>query len=646
MSLIVRVVAPTGRDAELVVGVLRQNGLTAVVCEDLSFLKDHEEVGPLLIAEEALKGPFVKQLSNRIRHQPQWSDLPILILTNGTRDIPQGYRTTFDHMFIGSPILLERPIRAATLVSSVRAALRARERQYEIRDTLRDRDRALFDLKFERETTQVVLDNVPVGILLADSSGRVILGNRSAERILRRPVSELSARAPYERGIVFHPDGTHVEADDYPLPRAMLSGQPIPPQDLLYQRGDGTVAWISVAAAPTFDGKGNVSGGVVAISDIDQQKRTDSNLQRSDVRFRRLIEHSTVGMIIGDFEGGITYANSAILNLLGYTPEEVAAGALRWHEITPAEFSADDEKAMEELRATGTASSYQKSLRAKDGRLLPFLVGATMIPSPRSGDASSEIAVFVTDLSTQKLAEAALIQSEKLAAVGRLAASISHEINNPLEAITNLLYLARRSSGIPADVAAFLDKADQELQRVTQISIQTLRFHRQSTKPRLITSEELLGPTLALYHGRISNSNIHLELQHRGANPIVCYEGDIRQVLNNLIGNAIDAMRSGGRLIVRTANARLRHSGIPAIRITIADTGHGIPPSVMRRMYEPFYTTKGMNGTGLGLWISRGIVEKHRGQIQTRSRLSNGYGGTVFSLVLPASPFEQYDECA
>ncbi len=648
MSLVVRVIAPTGRDAELVVGVLHQNGLSAEVCEDLSFMRSpaHHEVGPLLIAEEALKPPFVQQLSDRIQHQPEWSDLPILILTNGGRDMPQGYRTTYDHMFIGSPILLERPIRAATLISSVRAALRARKRQYEIRDTLRDRDRALAELKLERETTQVVLDNVPVGILLADSSGKLILGNRSVERILRHPVSEIAGRQAHDGWVAFHPDGRRVEAEEYPLPRALRSGEPVAPEDFLVQRGDGAIAWISVAAAPIFDEKGHVSGAVVAISDIDQQKRTDSNLHRSDERFRRLIEHSTIGMIIGDFQGGISYANPAILNLLGYTSEEVSAGALRWNELTPAEFAVADEKAMDELRATGTATTYQKSLRAKDGRLLPFLVGATMIPSARSVDASSEIAVFVADLSTQKQAESALIQSEKLAAVGRLAASISHEINNPLEAITNLLYLARRSSNIPVEVASFLDKADQELQRVTQISIQTLRFHRQSTKPRLITSEELLGPTLALYHGRISNSNIRLELQHRGAEPIVCYEGDIRQVLNNLIGNAIDSMRSGGRLIVRTGKARLRRSGIRAIRITIADTGHGIPPAVMRRMYEPFYTTKGMHGTGLGLWISRGIIEKHRGQIQARSRLSNGCGGTVFSLLLPTSPFEQYDECA
>ena len=135
--------------------------------------------------------------------------------------------------------------------------------------------------------------------------------------------------------------------------------QPIAPEDYCISAAMAAIAWISVAAAPIFDGKGIVSGGVVAISDIDHQKRTDSNLHRSDERFRRLIEHSTVGMIIGDFEGGISYANPAILNLLGYTSEEVAAGALRWNELTPAEFADADEKA---IRGTS---------RYRDRNLLP-----------------------------------------------------------------------------------------------------------------------------------------------------------------------------------------------------------------------------------------------------------------------------------
>ena len=648
MSLTVRVIAPTGRDAELVVSVLRENGLHAEVRRDLSFLSSPAggTIGPLLIAEEALVPPFLQQLSTLVAGQPEWSDLPILILTSGGRETSQSHRTSYERWRIGSPVLLERPIRAATLVSSVRAALRARKRQYEIRDTLRDRDVALTELKQERETLQVVLDNVPVGILLVGRTGNVILGNRSAARILGHSIGDMLEGIPQQRWVVYHPDGRRVAVEEFPLRRAMSNGRAIPPEDFLYQRGDGSLAWINLAAAPIFSESGAVTGGVVAISDIDTQKRADFNLHRSDERFRRLIEHSTVGMILGDFEGGISYANPAILDLLGYSVEDVIAGRLRWDQLTPPEYAAADREAFNELRSTGTAQSYQKVLRAKDGRLVPFLIGSTMIPSQRHGGGSNEIAMFVTDLSSQKQAESALIQSEKLAAVGRLAASISHEINNPLEAVTNLLYLARRSIHAPDEVESLLDTADKELRRVTQISTQTLRFHRQSTNPRVITSEELLEPTLALYSGRLLNSNIRLEVQHRGAGSVVCHEGDIRQVLNNLISNAIDAMRTGGRLVVRTEKSRGRSEGNPGMRITIADTGQGISPAVMRRIYEPFYTTKGMYGTGLGLWISRGIVDKHRGRLQVRSRSGPGRSGTVFSLVLPANPFQQQRECA
>lgn len=642
MSLVVCVIAPTGRDAELVVDLLQHNGLTAETCTDpLSLGKfDHDSIGPLLIAEEALNTATVQQLSELIRSQPAWSDLPILILTGGTRDTAHGYRTEYQRLPIGSPILLERPVRTATLISNVRAALRARERQYEIRDTLLERDRALAELKQERETLQAVLDNLPVGVLLAKSTGEIILRNRSTERILRHPVQQPPEVSPPGHWVAFHPSGRRVKPEELPLPRAIASGKPIPPEDLLYQRGDGSLAWISLTAAPIFNEKGDVTGGVVAISDIDHQKRTDSNLHRSDERFRRLIEHSTVGFIIGDFDGGISYANPAILRLLGYTSQEVATGAVRWDDLTPPEYADADRKAIEELRSTGTAESYQKAFRAKDGRMIPLLIGATIIPSQRNLGGSNEIAIFITDLSSQKQAESALIQSEKLAAVGRLAASISHEINNPLEAVTNLLYIARRNDHLPAEVESLLDNADQELQRVSQIAAQTLRFHRQSTKPRVITPEELLEPTLALYNGRLLNSHIQLELQHRGAGSITCYEGDIRQVLNNLIGNAIDSMRSGGRLVMRTGKTWLKRDNVPGVRITIADTGHGMSPATMKRVYEPFYTTKGINGTGLGLWISSGIVEKHRGRLQVYSRVTEDLSGTVFSLILPSRSIE------
>lgn len=306
---------------------------------------------------------------------------------------------------------------------------------------------------------------------------------------------------------------------------------------------------------------------------------------------------------------------------------------MRWSDINTSEYAEADRKAEEQMRSHGAADSYHKELRAKDGRRIPFLVGVTLIPSESSSAASDDIAVFLTDMSRQKQAEAALIQSEKLAAVGRLAASISHEINNPLEAVTNILYIVEQSVQ-DAETQKYMTTAQAELQRVSQIVTHTLRFHRQATNPRALTAEELLEPTLGLHHGRLSNSNIDVQVHHCGAQQIVCYEGDIRQVLNNLIGNAIDSMKTGGRLVIRTRDACLWKSNVSGVRITISDTGHGMTQEVRARIFEPFYTTKGINGTGLGLWISQGIVEKHHGLLQVRSAITEG-SGTVFSLFLP-----------
>ena len=232
-------------------------------------------------------------------------------------------------------------------------------------------------------------------------------------------------------------------------------------------------------------------------------------------------------------------------------------------------------------------------------------------------------------------AEAALIQSEKLAAVGRLAASISHEINNPLESVTNLLYLIRQEDHLPERAMTYLGLAERELARVSQIAGQTLRFQRQSSEPTSVTPIDLLDSVVALYQGRLINARIKLDFDHHAAAPITCYEGDIRQVLNNLVGNAIDAMRSGGRLRIRTLDCRCWRTGRPGIRITIADTGSGMSPDVLAHIFEAFYTTKGLSGTGLGLWISHGIVHKHTGALLVRSCNHGPHTGTVFSLFLP-----------
>lgn len=245
------------------------------------------------------------------------------------------------------------------------------------------------------------------------------------------------------------------------------------------------------------------------------------------------------------------------------------------------------------------------------------------------------IAAASLEITAQKRAELALIQSEKLAAVGRLASSISHEINNPLESVTNLLYLSVTNAQLPPDVQSYLRTAQQELTRVSQIATQALRFHRQAIKPTLVGAADLMNSIVDLYRGRLYNSSIRVLEKYRSASRILSLENEVRQVLNNLIANSMDAMRHGGRLLLRTHDATDWKTGRKGIRLTVADTGSGMSAEVKEKLFEAFYTTKDLNGTGLGLWISRNIVTRHQGRISFKSSTRPGRTGTVFTVFLP-----------
>jgi PAS domain S-box-containing protein len=635
--MVVRVIAPSGRDAELILALLTQNGIASDTCADpVRLLDSGYDVGPLLLAEESLTTSLIATLARFVKTQPSWSDLPILILTTVGRETERTRRLERERLPIGAPILLERPIRTATLLSSVQAAVRARRRQYQVRDTIAERDAAAAKLRTEQERLRTVLDSLPVGMAVAQADGEVVLTNPALARILRHEELPTPDFAAYSDWNSYHADGRKVLPEEYPLTRAIRTGKAVAGEDFLYRRGDGTNAWIRLSAAPILSSEGVVAGGVTAVIDVDSERQAAETLRRGEERFRLLIEKASVGIVIGDMSGGLAYMNPTLLRALGYTREEMDAGIIRWDELTPPEYAHLDAQAIRELQTAGVAQPYQKVYVARDGHHIPLLVGAVRIPS-QSAEGREEIAVFLTDLSSQKQAEAALIQSEKLAAVGRLAASISHEINNPLEAVTNLLYLAR-SEQTTAAGKDYIEQASQELDRVSQIAGQTLRFHRQSTRPRSVTPSELVGPVLALYEGRLRNAQVTAISQHRGEPTFVCYEGDIRQVLNNLVGNAIDAMRGNGTLRVRSRAATNPLDGRRGVRITVADTGTGMSRATILHIFEPFYTTKGIHGTGLGLWISQGIVEKHQGTLRARSRDSGVPTGTVFSLFLPLEP--------
>jgi len=240
------------------------------------------------------------------------------------------------------------------------------------------------------------------------------------------------------------------------------------------------------------------------------------------------------------------------------------------------------------------------------------------------------------DITALKQTREALIRSEKLALVGRLAASISHEINNPLEAVINLLYLIHQNAS-EETVKAFSLSAQQELARVSHIVTHTLRFNRQVNAASREKIADLLDSSAAIYIPRIKNMGVEIRRDYRDSEGVLCFGSELRQVFANLIGNSFDALKPGGKLLLRTRDSVHPASGKRGVRISIADSGTGMDNATLSRLFEPFFTTKGDKGTGLGLWVSREILRKHHALLRVRSRRSAERSGTTFSIWLPVA---------
>lgn len=231
-----------------------------------------------------------------------------------------------------------------------------------------------------------------------------------------------------------------------------------------------------------------------------------------------------------------------------------------------------------------------------------------------------------------------LRENQKLLTLGRLAASIAHEINNPLESVTNLLYLMEIDHSSPEKSVEYLKMAQRELNRVVQICKQTLMFSRETSTPVRLQMAELIEEVLVLYGRKVADKNLRVVRQYESSEPVTAFPGEMRQVLSNLITNAVEASGVNGKLVLRIRDARKwSDSGVRGLRLSVADNGSGISTDARKRLGEPFFTTKGQSGTGLGLWVTRSILSRYGGNLQVRSSNSEERHGTVFSLFLPTN---------
>ncbi len=394
------------------------------------------------------------------------------------------------------------------------------------------------------------------------------------------------------------------------------------------------------AGAHDYVSKQNLARLVPAIQRELKEAATRNNrilaeraLSASEARFHSLVEAMPLGLLISNASGHITYANLAAERLLHYDGGALLSDAITLTTICPA--LADAHTSL--CASTLSIEPFESACTTRDGKQVEVLIGVAFL-NPEAPAEQRQLAAFIADLTLQKKSEELLRRTEKLAVAGRFAASVSHEINNPLEAIINCLYLVSTTE-LSAEARNYLDTAQQELNRVSQITVQTLRFYRASTRPALTDIQDLIQTVLTLLDSRLRAQNIQVVRNLRVHPAINAHDGEIRQVVANLVGNAIDALPEGGRLTIRAAVSREWVRDTEGVVITVADNGTGMDAATRSRIFEPFFSTKGNTGTGLGLWVSSEIAAKHQGRIQVRSRRAAAPGqpsGTVFRFFFRA----------
>jgi PAS domain S-box-containing protein len=363
-------------------------------------------------------------------------------------------------------------------------------------------------------------------------------------------------------------------------------------------------------------------------------------LQESRESYRITLTSLGDSVVATDASGNVSFLNPVAEKLTGWDHQIASGRPLREvlrivDERTRTEVE-DPVALVRRSQPVVKVSSYI-ALISRSGQEYPI----ELTGSPILNDRNQLVGVVIVfrDITQRRKTEQTLRSSERLALAGRLSATIAHEIRNPLDTVSNLIYLLRHEEGPSNTTSQYLELASDELARIAQITGQLLTFHREAQLPVEVNLCDVLKSVLLLFAPQIRKGHVEVEQRFETGLPVRGFPGELRQVFSNLVGNALDAMPNGGKLILHVRESSLASD--PArrgVRITVLDTGAGIPPGVRKNLFAPFFTTKGEKGTGLGLWVSRGLIEKHEGTIHLSSRMTAGKSGTAFSVFLP---FEQ-----
>ena len=344
-----------------------------------------------------------------------------------------------------------------------------------------------------------------------------------------------------------------------------------------------------------------------------------------------IVSSSDDAIVSKDLNGVVTSWNSAAEKMFGYTAEEMVGSPIT--KIIPPELHKDETKILSTIASGGRIDHFETVRVTKEGQ--PIEVSLTVSPVKDESGKIVGAAKIARDITQKKKTERSLHTAERLASVGRLAATVAHEINNPLEALTNLIYLARHSED-PEERVAYLAQAEEELGRIAHLTRQTLGFYRETKEISSIRIGTLVASLLLVFSSRAKNKGVELYSEVSADPEIRAVPGEIRQLIANLISNSIDAVNGSGKIRVRVSDAvDWKQRERKGVRLTVADSGAGIEQELRGQLFEPFFTTKKQVGTGLGLWVCKSIVEQHRGSIRVKSSTLPDKSWTVFSVFLP-----------
>jgi PAS domain S-box-containing protein len=388
----------------------------------------------------------------------------------------------------------------------------------------------------------------------------------------------------------------------------------------------GQYRWILDCGVPRYAPDGTFEGYVGGCLDIHDQREAAEVRQR----LAAIVESSNDAIVSKDLNGVVTSWNKRAEKMFGYTAEEMLGEPII--KIIPPELHQDEDMILGKIRRGERIDHFETVRLAKNGERIDVSLSISPVR-----DAHGKIvgaAKIARDITENKKLERTLHMTEKIAAAGRLAATVAHEINNPLESVTNFVYLARMSPELPPSVRRYLDGADQELSRVAHIARQTLGFYRDNSRPGFIEVSKLVDDVVTIYQRKLENKNISLNKRIDADLRIRAVEGEVKQILSNLIANAIDASDLEGQISISGRRVS-GPDGRSGVRLVIADRGEGVAPEHKKKLFSPFFTTKKDVGTGLGLWITKELVERSGGSIHLHSRVGNKSGtavGIVFWL--------------